>query len=249
MSGHSKWHSIKHKKGAADAARGKLFTKHAKLIYIAAREGGPDPDMNAALRTAIANAKADNVPNANIDKAIKKASGTGKGAEILEEIMYEGFGPANSTFYVQVITNNRNRAVAAIKTAFTKSGGNMGEAGTVAWMFERKGLILAKLGDKNPEEAELEVVDAGAEDLTIEDGKFEIITQDVKLMEVKDKLEAAGFEIEKAELSYFPNNPVEISNEQDAQKVIKIIEMLEDEEDVSSVYTNVEISDEVMEKL
>jgi len=249
MSGHSKWNSIKHKKGAADAKRGKIFTKHAKLISIAARDGGGDPDMNAALRSAITNAKAANVPNANIDKAIKKATGEGKDALILEEIMYEGFGPEGTTFYVHVITDNKNRSLTNVKIAFTKNGGNMGEAGTVGWMYERKGIISAKSTDKDAETAELEIIDAGAEDLSIEDKSYEITTSDTELMKIKDKLEKLGFKIEKAELAYIAKNTVKIDDLDKAKKVVHLMEVLEDDEDVATVYSNFDIPDEVLEKL
>ncbi len=250
MSGHSKWHSIKHKKGAIDAKRGKIFTKHAKLITIATRDGGSgDPDMNPGLRTAIANAKADNVPNANIDKAIKKGTGEDKDGAAFEEIMYEGFGPEGTVFFVEVITDNRNRSVAAVKTAFTKNGGNMGEAGTVAWMFEKKGMILAKAEGKNKDEAELEAIDAGAEDLSFEDGVFTIYTEPSELMTAKDKLENSGFKIEKAQFDYLPKNEVKIENLSLAKSVINLMEAIEDEEDVTNVYSNFDISEELLEQL
>ncbi len=249
MSGHSKWHSIKHKKGAADAKRGKIFTKHAKLIAIAARDGGDDPEMNPGLRSAIANAKADNVPNANIEKAVKKGSGDDKDGMNFEEIMYEGFGPAGTAMYVQVITDNRNRSVSNVKIAFTKNGGNMGEAGTVGWMFEKKGLILTKLGARDRDEAELQIIDAGAEDLEIEDGDIEVITSPTELMQVKDNLIESGFEIHKAELNYVPKTPVKVDNLEDARKVIKLVEALEDDEDVANVYSNFDIPMEILEKL
>ncbi len=249
MSGHSKWASIKHKKGALDAKRGKIFTKHAKIITIIARDGGGDPSMNATLRTAIANAKADNVPNANIDKAIKKGTGAGKDALILSTIMYEGFGPCGTAFYVQVITDNKNRSVTGVKMALTKNGGNMGSAGSVGWMFERKGVILAKAEGKDKEEAELEVIDAGAEDLTIDGNDFEIITGPTDLMKVRDNLEKSGFVIEKAEISYLPKEDVKIETAEDAKKVLKLVDALEDDEDVANVYSNFDIPDEVMESL
>lgn len=249
MSGHSKWHSIKHKKGAADAKRGKIFTKHAKLIAIAARDGGGDPEMNPGLRSAIANAKSDNVPNANIEKAIKKGEGGDKEGISLSEVMYEGFGPAGVVVYVQVITDNKNRTVASVKTAFTKNGGNMGEAGSVGWMFEKKGLVIAKASGKDEDEAELEAIDAGAEDLERDGDNFEIYTDPSNLMKVRDNLEKAGFEIEKAEFDYRPKNPVKIENLEDANKVLKLMDALEDDDDVSNVYSNFDISEEIMEQV
>jgi YebC/PmpR family DNA-binding regulatory protein len=249
MSGHSKWHSIKHKKGALDAKRGKIFTKHAKLITIAARDGGGDPDMNPSLRSAISNAKADNVPNINIEKAVAKGSGDGKDGVNLSEVMYEGFGPASTAIYVQVITDNKNRAVSNVKNVFTKNGGNMGEAGTVGWMFEKKGVITAKITDKNNDEAELLAIDAGADDLTIENGIFEIITSPSVLMKVRDNLENSGFKVEKAELDFIPKNPVKIDNLDDAKKVLRLVEALEDDEDVANVYSNFDIPEEILEQV
>lgn len=248
MSGHSKWHSIKHKKGAADAKRGKIFTKHAKLIYIVARDGGADPDMNPGLRTAIANAKADNVPNANIDKALKKASGD-KGGEQMEEVMYEGFGQVGTMMYVQVITDNKNRSYTNVKIAFTKNGGNMGAAGSVGYMFDRKGVILAKAGSLDKDEAELMAIDAGAEDISLDGDEFEIITSASELMKVRETLIELGFEVEKAEISYLAKDPVKIAGVEEARKVLKLMEALEDDEDVSNVYSNFDIPEDVLESL
>lgn len=249
MSGHSKWNSIKHKKGAADAKRGKIFTKHAKFIFIAARDGGIDPDMNAALRAAIINAKSDNVPNANIDKAIKKASGEGKDAVILEEAMYEGFGPVGTALCVEVITDNKNRSYTNVKNIFSKNGGTLGESGSVGWMFERKGVISAKASGKDTDEAELQAIDAGAEDLSIDGNVFEIITDATQLMIVRDKLEAVGFDVEKAEISYLPKDSIKIDNVDNARKIFKLMDALDDDEDVSNIYSNFDISDEIMESI
>lgn len=248
MSGHSKWHSIKHKKGAADAKRGKIFTKHAKLISIAAR-GGADPEMNPPLRTAINNAKADNVPGANIEKAIKKGSGQDKDAAQYVEVMYEGYGPEGTALLIEVITDNKNRALTSVKTIISKNGGNLGEAGSVGWMFDRKGLIYAKAEGKDPEEAELEAIDAGAEDMSMEEDTFEIITPDTDLMSVRDGLEKSGFTVEKAEISYLPKNTVKIDSPEKATKVLKLVDLLEDDEDVSNVYSNFDIPEEIMEAL
>ncbi|MFH1284538.1 MAG: YebC/PmpR family DNA-binding transcriptional regulator [Candidatus Peregrinibacteria bacterium] len=249
MSGHSKWHSIKHKKGAADAKRGKIFTKHAKLITIAARDGGDDPEMNPGLRTAIANAKADNVPNANIEKAIIKGAGGSGETSALSESMYEGFGPAGVALYVQTVTDNKNRAVSSIKNAFSKNGGNMGEAGCTAWMFEKKGLIFADIDGKNHDEAELEAIDAGAEDIDADGSTFEITTNPAQLMKVRELLANAGFSVEQATLSYVPKNTVKINNADDAKKVLKLVEALEDEDDVTNVYSNFDIPSDIIEKI
>ncbi len=247
MSGHSKWHSIKHKKGAADAKRGKIFTKHAKLITIAAKNGG-DADMNPALRAAITNAKADNVPNSNIEKAVKKGSGADKDAAVFVEALYEGYGPEGTALLVEVITDNKNRSLTNVKTIINKNGENMGEAGSVSWMFDRKGIILVKLEEKNPEEAELEIIDAGAEDLSLDENVFEVLTAPSKLMQVRDNLEKSGFEIEKAELSYLPKNTVKIEDLAKAKKVLKLMDLLEDDEDVNNVFSNFDISEEIMKE-
>jgi YebC/PmpR family DNA-binding regulatory protein len=249
MSGHSKWHSIKHKKGAADAKRGKIFTKHAKIITIVARDGGGDPDMNPGLRSAIANAKADNVPNANIDKAVKKGAGGDKDGVQYMEALYEGHGPAGTTVMIEAITDNKNRSVSNIKIAMTKNGGNLGSSGAVAWMFDRKGVILAKMGDKDADDAELEAIDAGAEDLEIEAGLMEITTARNDLMSVRDKLEQAEFEIEKAELAYLPKEMLMIDDVAKAEKILRLIDALEDDDDVSKVHGNFDISEEVLSQL
>lgn len=248
MSGHSKWHSIKHKKGAADAKRGKIFTKHAKLIYIAARTGGADPNMNPSLRAAIINAKADNLPNSNIDKALKKAVGDKDGAQ-MEELMYECFGPVGTALYVEVITDNKNRSAASVKTTCSKNGGNMGSAGSVGWMFERRGVVSAKSKLEDAEEAELMAIDAGALDVSFDDEFFEIITEAVDLMNVRDKLENSGFEIDKAEISYIPKELVKIDSLEDAKKIIRLIDLIEEDEDVSNVYSNFDIPDEILEQI
>lgn len=249
MSGHSKWHSIKHKKGALDAKRGKIFTKHAKLITIAARDGGGDPEMNPTLRTAIVNAKADNVPNANIDKAIAKGAGDDKDGAQLSEVIYEGFGPEGTALYVQVITDNKNRSFANIKTLMNKNGGNMGEAGSVGWMFEKKGVILADSGELDSDEAELVAIDAGAEDIEKDGKEFEIVTSPTELMKVKDMLESGGFEVKKAELSYIAKETVKIEDKEKAAKVLKLMEAIEDDEDVANVYSNFDIPEEILEEL
>ncbi len=248
MSGHSKWHNIKHKKDITDAKRGKVFTKHAKIIAIAARSGGADSSTNSALRTAIENAKADNVPNSNIEKAVKKGSGDDKEGMNFMEIMYEGFGPSGIALYISAITDNRNRTVANLKTIIGKGGGNLSEAGTTGWMFQRKGIILAKTtGDL--QEAELNIIDSGAEDFTRQDNEFEIVTEPSSLMKVRDNLEKAGLKIEKVEITYLPKNVVKIEDLEAAQKILKLMDAIEEDEDVSNVYSNFEISEEIMKKL
>jgi YebC/PmpR family DNA-binding regulatory protein len=249
MSGHSKWHSIKHKKGAADAKRGKIFTMHAKLITIAAREGGGDPDMNPALRTAIDNAKADNVPNANIERAIKRGTGEDKEGADISEVMYEGYGPCGIALYIQAVTDNKNRTVASVKSILSKHGGNMGGAGSVAYLFHKKGLILIKAEPEKHEDIELTAIDSGAEDIKTEADSVEIYTDPKDLHNVKKKLEEAGFAIESAEITFIPENEVKIENENDARKVLKLMEALEEDDDVTNVYSNFDIPEELMEKI
>jgi len=249
MSGHSKWHSIKHKKGAADAKRGKIFTVHAKLIAIAARDGGGDPDTNSALRTAIDNAKAANVPNSNIERAIKKGTGDLKDGAEISENMYEGYGPAGIAVYIQTVTDNKNRTVASIKSILTKNGGNMGTSGSVAYLFHKKGLININAEPNKHDDIELAAIDAGAEDIKKDGNSLEVYTDAKSLHEVKKKLEEAGIEIESAEITFVPENEVRIEDETKAKKVLKLMEALEDDDDVANVYSNFDIPEEIMEKL
>lgn len=245
MSGHSKWHSIKHKKGAADAARGKIFTRHAKLISIAARDGG-DPDMNPSLRLAIDNAKKENMPNANIDRAIKKGTGDDKDGVQFFEITYEGYAPGGIAVLVSAFTDNKNRTVSSIRSIFSKNGGNLGESGSVAFMFQKKGIIVVS----NPsEEIEMVAIEAGAEDVVMEDGFLEVSTGPTDLFTVKKALEESGAEIESAEVSLVPENTIEITDEATAQKIMRLIHLLEDDEDVSNVAANFDIPQEILEKI
>lgn len=249
MSGHSKWHSIKHKKGAADAKRGKVFTRHANLITIAAREGGGDVDMNPTLRLSIENAKKDNVPNANIDRAIKRGSGEGKDAVEIHEVRYEGYGPSGTAIIIDCLTDNKNRTYTSIRTIFGKKGGNLGESGSVTWMFDRLGVILFEAEKVNVDELELAAIDAGAEDIKNEDGMIEIYTQPKDLTNVVTKLKEAGFEPEKAEVSLIPNNTVKIEDGNSATKVFDFIDAIEEDEDVVNVSSNFDVSNEIMEQL
>ena len=246
MSGHSKWHSIRHKKGAADAARGKIFTRHAKLITIAARDGGGDPDMNPGLRLAIENAKKDNMPNANIERAIKKGTGEDKDAAQFFEITYEGYAPGGIAVLVETLTDNKNRTVSSVRSTFTKHGGNLGESGSVAFLFQKKGMILVS----NPsEELEMEAIEAGAEDVSEEDGLLEVITAPKELFSIKEALEKAGAKIESAELKFIPENTIKVDDESSAKKIIHLIQALEDNDDVSNVSHNADISADIMEKV
>jgi len=249
MSGHSKWHSIKHKKAATDAKRGKIFTQHANLITIAARQGGGDPDMNPSLRLAIDNAKKANVPNNNIDRAIKRGTGELKGEAEISELVYEGYGPGGIAVIVECLTDNKNRTYTNVRTAFNKKGGNLGESGSVAWMFERKGLITVNNPGIDQEELELAAIDAGAEDIKTEGDLTEIFTDPSQLTDVNEKLKSAGFTPENAESQLIPKNTVKIDNEEQAKKVLEFMEAIEDDEDVTNVSSNFDIGDELMDKL
>lgn len=248
MSGHSKWHSIKHKKAATDAKRGKIFTKHAKLITVAAREGGGDPAMNASLRVAVDNAKAANMPNANIDRAIKKGTGELKDGAVIMEAMYEGFGPAGTAVLVQALTDNKNRSYSNIKTIFTKNGGNIGESGSVSWMFKKKGLITVELADQDPEELELAAIDAGAEDIKVEGEIVEVYTEPTELAVVRSQLEKAQITAKSSIITYVPDNTVKIEDVNEAKKILKFMDALDEDEDVGDVFSNFDISEAILEQ-
>jgi YebC/PmpR family DNA-binding regulatory protein len=248
MSGHSKWHSIKHKKGANDKKRGKIFTKHARLITISAKNGA-DPSTNPALRAAIDSAKADNVPNENIDRAIKKGSGEG-GQEIqMFEIMYEGYGPSGVAILISVVTDNKNRSVSNVRTIMQKNGGNLGEAGSVSWMFEKKAYFVVDIENKNPEEAELEIIEMGVDDIKADQNIFEVFAAPDMLFEVKTKLEAAKYKIEDSKLAMIPKNTVQISEVETAQKIVNLIDKIDEDDDVFEIYANYDFDQAVLDKL
>lgn len=248
MSGHSKWHSIRHKKGIADAKRGKVFTMHGKLITVAARSGG-DPEMNPSLRLAIDNAKKANVPNANIDRAIKRGTGELKDGNQIEEVTYEGYGPCGTAMIVDCLTDNTNRTYTNVRTIFNKNGGNLGGSGSVMWMFDRKGVINLDKTDMNADEVELAAIDAGAEDIERDGDNVTIYTSPSDLSKVAEKLKSSGLEAENAEVTMIPNNTAKIETEEDAKKVMDFIALLEEDEDVNNVSSNFDISDELMEKV
>lgn len=240
MAGHSKWHNIRRKKGAIDAKRGKIFMRHAKNIYTVAKEGGGDPDMNPALRTMIDKAKADNMPNDNIERAIKKATGTLDGARY-EEVTYEGYGPGGTAVIVHTLTDNRNRTASEVRHAFSKHGGNLGESGCVSFMFDRKGIIVI-LDEENAldeDELTLEAIEAGAEDITFEDNVYEIMTDPADFQGVQANLEAAGYKLEDAEITAIPQTRTEL-DETAADQFDQLIDMLEESEDVQDVHHNLQ---------
>ena len=241
MSGHSKWHSIKHKKGALDAKRGKLFTKFIKEITVAARTGGGDPDANARLRKAILDAKAGNMPNETIDRAIRRGTGEEEGVNY-EEITYEGYGPGGVALLIQSMTDNRNRTVAEIRHLFSKNGGNLGEAGSVGWMFEKKGYIVISKSDKSEEELFDLVIEAGADDLRDDEDNFEIITSPEAFEGVQSAVKSAGIEPQVAEVEFVPQNYIRLEGA-DARQMLKLMEALEDHDDVQKVSANFDISE------
>ncbi len=244
MSGHSKWSTIKHKKAAEDAKRGKLFTRLAREITVAAREGGGDPDINFSLRLAVDKAKAANMPKDNIERAIKRGTGELKG-EDLSELVYEGYAPHGVALLVRVLTDNKNRTVAAVRRVFTQKGGTMAEAGAVAWQFDRKGYI-AIAPDGVDEERVFEVaVEAGAEDIVFGEDMIEVYADLNTFEAVRQALEDDGIEFETAELSMVPKTTMELSEKQTLQ-VMNVIDELEDLDDTQQVYSNLDISDEVM---
>jgi YebC/PmpR family DNA-binding regulatory protein len=244
MSGHSKWNTIKRKKGALDAKRGKVFTKLIKEIQIAARQGGGDPSGNPRLRTVIAKAKQSNMPSDNVERAIKKGTGELEGVNY-EEGSFEGYGPGGTAVFVEVMTDNRNRTVGEVRHLFSKYGGNMGESGCVAWMFKKRGVIYIDLAAADEEKAMEAAMEAGAEDFDHDEGSLEILCEPGSLNEVKEAIEAAGIPVESAEVSMIPENTVSLEGKQ-AETCMKLIEMLEDNDDVQNVYTNADIPDEIM---
>ena len=245
MSGHSKWHTIKHKKGATDAKRGKIFTKLIKEITVAARTGGGDEAANARLRKAVSDAKGANMPNETIDRAIKRGTGDLEGVNY-EEITYEGYGIGGVAVLIETMTDNRNRTVAEIRHIFTKNGGNLGEAGSVAWMFDKKGYIVVDKEAK-PEEELFEIaLEAGADDMQDDGGSFEILTTPENFEAVSEALKSAGIEPQAAEVSMFPQNYIHLEGT-DAKQMLKLYEAIEDNDDVQNVYANFDIDESEME--
>ncbi len=243
MAGHSKWANIKHRKAAVDAKRGKIYTKLAREITVAAREGGGDPEFNPRLRTAIEKARKFNMPKENIERAIKRGTGEIEGASY-EEVTYEGYGPGGVAVIVKCLTDNRNRAASEVRHAFSKHGGNLGTSGCVSWMFERKGVIIVP-GSVDEDELMMAAIDAGAEDIKKEDGSFTVYTEPSELESVKEALKKSGIDIEDAKVDMIPQNTVRVEGET-AVKVLKLLDALEDLDDVQEVYSNFDMPEEVM---
>jgi YebC/PmpR family DNA-binding regulatory protein len=243
MSGHSKWSTIKRQKGANDAKRGQLFTKLAREITVAARSGLPDPDANVRLRMAIQKARGENMPKENIDRAIERATG-GAGGDNIDEVFYEGFGPGGIALMIQAMTDNRNRTVSEVRAVLTRSGGTLGENGSVSWMFDHVGHIVVEPGKLDPDEIALIAIDAGAADVQIEDGSVDVYTEMQDLHKVQEELTAAGLEVTSAEPVMRPKTSLTPDPEV-AIKAIRLMEKLEDLDDVQQVYSNLEVTDEV----
>lgn len=244
MAGHSKWAQIKRQKGANDQKRGALFTKLTREIMQAAKQGGGDPAGNFKLRLAIQRARAANMPNDNIERAIAKATG-GAQEDQLDEITYEGYGPGGIAILVSALTDNRNRTVSEVRHQFSRAGGNLGETGSVAWQFEPRGIITIPLEGRDPDEVALQAIDAGAEDVDVQGDVIEVRTDPANLEAVRKNLETAGLQVENADFAMIPKATIEV-DEKTAHQVLRLIEALEDLEDVQRVYSNAEFSDEAV---
>ncbi len=248
MAGHSHWAQIKRQKGATDAKRGAVFTKAAREIQSAVRQGGPNPDANFSLRLAMDRARAVNMPKDSIERAIERAAGGGEGAAHFDEVVYEGYGPHGVAILMETLTDNRNRTVGNIRSTLTKRGGSLAEGGAVAWQFEQKGVILVELNGQDADEVSLTAIDLGADDVQIVDEGLEVLTAVENLQAVREGLIKAGLGVKSAELARIPKLNVSLG-EQEALQVLTLLDVLEDLDDVQRVYSNLEVSDEIYEKL
>ncbi len=247
MSGHSKWSSIKHKKGAADAKRGKLFSKLTRAIIVAARDGGPDPAANLALQNAIEKARAVSMPKDNIERAIAKGAGTDSDGAAYETIVYEGYGPAGVAVIVEALTDNKNRTAGEVRHTFAKNDGNLGTSGAVAWLFERRGVILVSADGVDEDELTLAAAEGGADDVSRDGSSFEVLCAAEAFGATREAIEAAGFPIESAELTMLPKTTVAVEEENEAKKILRLMDQLEDNDDVQDVYANFDIPERVLE--
>lgn len=248
MSGHSKWSKIKRSKGAADAKRGQIFTKLTREIAVAVREGGADPNSNFRLRLAIQRCRENNMPMDNVNTAIKRASGAAAGDAPLTEAVFEGYGPGGVAILVQALTDNRNRTLQEIRNAFSRGGGNLAEAGAVSWLFEVRGVITVETGKANAEDIALAAIDAGAEDVRIENGYLEVYTEPNRLELVRRTLEQNKCTVSASEISMIPKTTLKLG-EEDALKALKLMDRIEELDDVQRVFSNVDFSDAVLDKL
>jgi YebC/PmpR family DNA-binding regulatory protein len=247
VSGHSKWSSIKHKKGAADAKRGKLFSKLSRAIIVAAKEGGGDPANNLALQNAIEKARSYSMPKDNIERAIAKGAGADADAQAFETVVYEGYGPEGVAVIVEALTDNRNRTAADVRHLFAKSDGNLGTAGAVAWLFERRGVVLVSADGVDEDELTLAAAEGGADDVELDGSQYQIVSAPEALAAVRGAVEAAGFAVDSAELTMVPKTTVEVADESAAKKILRLIDALEDNDDVQDVYANFDIPERVLE--
>ena len=247
MSGHSKWSSIKHKKGAADAKRGKLFSKLSRAIIVAAKEGGPDPANNLALQNAVEKARSYSMPKDTIERAIAKGAGEGSDAAAFETVVYEGYGPEGVAVLVEALTDNRNRTASEVRHLFAKHGGNLGASGVVAWQFERRGVVLVPAEGVDEDELVLAAAEGGADDIELDGSTFQVASAPETLSAVREAIEAAGFAVDAAELSMVPKTTVAIEDEATAQRVIRLVDGLEENDDVQEVYANFDIPERVLE--
>jgi YebC/PmpR family DNA-binding regulatory protein len=247
VSGHSKWSSIKHKKGAADSKRGQLFSKLSRAIIVAAKEGGPDPAGNLALQNAIEKARSYSMPKDNIERAIAKGSGADADAASFETVVYEGYGPEGVAVLVEAVTDNRNRTASEVRHAFTRHGGNLGTTGAVAWQFERRGVVVVAAGDADEDDLLLAAADAGADDIELDGSSFVVTSAPEALPGVRQALADAGYDVESVELAMVPKSTVAVADERAARRIMNLVEGLEDTEDVQDVYANFDIPEAVLE--
>jgi YebC/PmpR family DNA-binding regulatory protein len=247
VSGHSKWSSIKHKKGAADAKRGKLFSKLSRAIIVAAKEGGPDPAGNLALQNAIEKARSYSMPKDNIERAIARGSGADSDAQAFETVVYEGYGPSGVAVIVEALTDNRNRTASEVRHAFDKHDGNLGTSGAVVWLFERRGVVVIAAEGVDEDELTLAAAEGGADDVSLDGSTYEVVSAAEALTTVREALEAGGFTIESAELAMIPKTTVEVADEAAAKKLLRLIDQLEENDDVQDVYANFDIPERVLE--
>jgi YebC/PmpR family DNA-binding regulatory protein len=247
VSGHSKWSSIKHKKGAADAKRGKLFSKLSRAIIVAAKEGGPDPAGNLALQNAIEKARSYSMPKDNIERAIARGSGMDSDAQAFETVVYEGYGPGGVAVIVEALTDNRNRTASEVRHAFDKNDGNLGTSGAVAWLFERRAIVVVSSAGVDEDELTLAAAEGGADDVSLDGSTYEVVAAPEALTSVREALEAAGLTVESAELALAPKTTVEVDDESTAKKIVRLIDQLEENDDVQEVYANFDIPERVLE--
>jgi YebC/PmpR family DNA-binding regulatory protein len=247
MSGHSKWSSIKHRKGAADAKRGQLFSKLSRAIIVAAREGGADPAANLALQNAIEKARSYSMPKDNIERAIARGSGADSDASAFETVVYEGYGPSGVALIVEALTDNRNRTAAEVRHVFSKHDGNLGGSGAVMWLFERRGIVLVGADSVDEDELLLAAAEGDADDVALDGSTFQVTAAPEALTAVREAVEQAGFRVESAELTMVPKTTVEVEDEAAARKILRLIDALEESDDVQDVYANFDIPERVLE--